>query len=212
MYNIHRRIPKTVSELYVNLGIKVFWYINLRWMLSHFEDMEKYIPSEARVLDVGCGYGLLANFIALKNEKRSVIGTDFSYSRITIASTTIKNRKNINFIKSDLNELDYTSYQTVAFHDVLHHFPYNIQDELLKRIYKQIKFGGIVLIKELDNRPVWKYCISYMLDTILYLGDSIFYRSKEQWQNTFRKIGFNVKTVPLYRDTILSSILYVCKK
>ena len=212
MNNIQRRIPKGVNNLYANLGIKTKFYINLRWILSHFEEIEERIPPEGCVLDAGCGYGLLANLIALKSKKRNVSGVDSSHKRISIAKQSIKNRKNINFLESDLRKIEFASYGAITFSDVLHHFPYNFQEELLTKIFKQIKQGEIILIKELDTHPILKYYLSYVIDKTLNLGRSIFYRSIDQWIHILKKIGFDLEIIPLQKSTILSSILYVCRK
>jgi len=212
MYNIHKKIPQEVNTLYAGLGFGARCYVVLRWMLSHFEEMERHIPNQAKVLDVGCGYGLFANFISLKSDKRCVIGLDNSHKRISIASRSSGNRKNLSFVEGDIVKGDITSYDVISFSDVLHHFSYNLQKELFEKIYKQIKPGALVLIKELDTKPFVKYFISYMLDTILYLGQTICYRSASSWKNMLNEIGFDVEIIPLYKNTILSSILCVCKK
>ena len=212
MYNIHNKIPQNVSRLYNNLGLKARWYIYLRWMLSHCNEMERYIPLESKVLDVGCGYGLFVNLVALKSDKRYVVGVDTSNKRISIAIATAKNRNNIEFIEKGIEEIDVGAYDIITFSDVLHHFSYDKQEEFLSNIYKQIKPGSVVMIKELDTQPFWKYLLSYTLDTVLYLGQKISYRSMGEWKDMLGKIGFNVEVVPLHKDTILSSILYICKK
>jgi 2-polyprenyl-3-methyl-5-hydroxy-6-metoxy-1,4-benzoquinol methylase len=207
-----KRIPSSLNELYATLGKETGWYINLRWRLSHFEEMEQYMPLQARVLDAGCGYGLLANLIALHSEQRYVIGVDSSEKRISLASRSIKNRKNINFLKKNLADVDFTTYDVIAFSDVLHHLSFDNQDSLLSKIYTQMKVGGLLLIKEIDTKPAWKYLVSFILDTILNLGQSICYRSQRQWEAALLGMGFSVSIIPLHKDTFLSSILYVCKK
>ena len=198
--------------MYDDLGLTARWYIVLRWMLSHFEEMENYISPDAKVLDIGCGYGLFVNLVSLKGDKRHAAGLDTSHERISIAARSAQNRKNISFIEKDVAEMDFAPYDTVTFSDVLHHFSYSAQEELLKKIHRQIRKGAVVLIKELDTRPFLKYYISYVLDTFLYLGQRISYRSLDSWKNVLNKIGFDVEAVILHKTTILSSVLYVCKK
>jgi len=212
MNNIQRRIPEGVSNLYANLGIKTKFYINLRWILSHFEEIEERIPPDGCVLDAGCGYGLLANLIAIKSKKRNVFGADSSHKRISIAKQSIKNRNNVNFMERNLRKVEFTSYGAITFSDVLHHFPYDIQEELLSKIFKQTRQGAIILIKELDTHPILKYYMSYVIDSTLNLGRSIFYRSIDQWKHILKKIGFDLEIIPLQKSTILSSVLYICKK
>lgn len=47
----------------ISLGTKLF--LHLRWWLTPYERMAAYVPKTGKVLDVGCGHGLLAMEMAL---------------------------------------------------------------------------------------------------------------------------------------------------
>lgn len=46
----------------ISLGTKIF--LHLRWWLTPYARMAAYVPKTAKVLDVGCGHGLLAMELA----------------------------------------------------------------------------------------------------------------------------------------------------
>ncbi len=47
----------------ISLGTKLF--LHLRWWLTPYERMAVYVPKTGKVLDIGCGHGLLAMEMAL---------------------------------------------------------------------------------------------------------------------------------------------------
>ena len=57
----------------------------LRLAICPFEEVARHVPHDASVLELGCGYGLLANLLALEAPSRSVIGIDSEPSRIAVA-------------------------------------------------------------------------------------------------------------------------------
>ncbi|MBI3814479.1 MAG: class I SAM-dependent methyltransferase [Nitrospinae bacterium] len=98
----NRGIPKTILEIYSSNSIIDRAYLNIRWRLCPFQKIEALIPQEGLIIDIGCGYGLLSNLIALKSHKRNVVGIDSSETRILTAQKTVKDRKNIKFLKQDI--------------------------------------------------------------------------------------------------------------
>lgn len=206
------RIPSELFRFYSGQGFKVALYAYLRWRLCPFEQIEKYIPREGRVIDIGCGYGLLANFLALKSNRRDVTGVDLSEKRISIAEKTSDNRKNIRFKLVNVLGLQLEKYCAMVMSDFLHHIDYKAQKELLLRCYQKIAPGGLLIIEEVDNRPLWKYWFNTMVDKILNIGEGIFFHNQREFQELLERIGFKVSIKKAHRGIPLSDILYICKK
>lgn len=74
-------IPTFLYQLYSKSKLWIKIYIKLRWQLCPFEKIERLIPKKARVIDIGCGFGLLANYLALTSEDRAAVGIDFFQKR-----------------------------------------------------------------------------------------------------------------------------------
>jgi ubiquinone/menaquinone biosynthesis C-methylase UbiE len=98
-------------------------------------------PGE-KVLDVGCGTGLLAEYVAgLVGPAGSVVGIDPLPLRITLAQQ--KERSNLSFqvgTASDLRDFPEASFAVVYLNAVLHWLP----DKLgpLREIHRVLKKGG----------------------------------------------------------------------
>jgi len=180
--------------------------------LCPFEEIERYVPKEGRVIDIGCGYGLLANFLVLRSSKRDVTGIDLSVGRISVAQKTTDNRKKIQFKLMDALDLQLGKYNAVIMSDFLHHIDCETQEELLARLYQKLPPGGLVIIEEVDSRPLWKYWFAIMSDKILNVGERQFFRNHREFQKLLERTGFHVKTKEVNKGIPLSDILFICKK
>ena len=161
---------------------------------------------------MGCGYGLLANFLVLKSTKREVTGIDLSVERIKVAQKTADNRKKIQFKPMDALDLQLEKYSTLVMSDFLHHINREAQEELLGRCYQDLPIGSFLIIEEVDNRPLWKYWFAIMSDNILNIGERQFFRNHREFKDLLQKIGFSVKTKKVDEHLPLSDILFICKK
>ncbi len=105
---------------------------------------ELAIAAGERVLDIGCGTGLLADHVAgLVGEAGSVIGIDPLPLRIEIAKRRI--RSNLDFrvgSAGDLHEFQAGSFDVVYLNAVLHWLPEKL--EPLRQILRLLRGGGRV--------------------------------------------------------------------
>jgi len=206
------RIPSDLFGFYSGQGLKVALYAYLRWRLCPFEQMEKYIPKEGRVIDIGCGYGLLANFLTLKSNRRDVTGVDLSEKRISVAQKTTDNRNKICFKSVNVLDLQLGKYCAMVMSDFLHHIDYKAQEELLVRCYQKIAPGGLLIIEEVDNRPLCKYWFNTIVDRMLNIGEGIFFRNQREFRELLEEIGFKVSIKKAHKGIPLSDVIYICRK
>lgn len=207
-----KKIPSEIKELYQGLGFKPNLYISLRWRLCPFEKIEKYLPKSGLILDLGCGYGLLTNLLALKSAQRQVIGIDNSPKRIEVAQLTIGNRSNIKFIRGDIQNLDLPECQGIAMSDFLHHLSNQVWQNLLIRVFNQLSPGGKLVIEEVNNKPFWKYLSNIFIDNLLYFGQKINFKSVNYWQKILKEIGFQVEIVSADQEIPLADVIFICTK
>jgi len=207
-----KRIPEELFSLYSGLGASVIWYARLRWRICPFEKIVEHVPLKGTVIDVGCGYGLLSNLLALASQERHVIGTDLSPRRIRIAQRTVKERRNIKFLLQDANSLKVEKCDVFVMSDFLHHLPYRHQEELLAVCYQKLSKNGLLIMEEVDERPYWKYQFTTIADGLLNLGKRIYFRSSSEYSKLLSRIGFQVRTETVDRGIPFSDVLYLCKK
>jgi len=205
-------IPKALENLYDRADWRQKLYVKLRWRLCPFEEVEKYVPQKGKILDLGCGYGILANFLTLKSKEREVLGIDGSAERIAVANLSIGDRKNIRFFSQDIKDVAPGSCRGVVMTDFLHHIPLAVSENLFKIIYEKLALGGTLVIQDADNFPRWKYFCSLLVDTLLNIGKPLYYRSALEWKKTLENFGFKVAIAKAQKDLPFPDIILICEK
>ena len=98
-----------------------------------------------KVLDYGCGIGLLSNAIIKKHPNLIVHGFDISSESIRIANENKENGQL--FFTDSLDELS-NDYDVILLVTVLHHVPINEREQVMKNILNHLKPGGCLIVIE----------------------------------------------------------------
>ena len=205
-------IPENVYRLYDGLQFWERWHVRLRWRLCPFLQIADHIPAEGRIVDIGCGRGLLANYLALGSSSRRVIGIDKQVKRIEAARASIKGRDNINFYLRDALELHDQEFDVIVVSDMLHHLTYPQQDKLLEHCYRILPEGGILLMEDVTPDPKWKWISHFLIDRTLNCGRRQNFRRLADWKRHLEKLGFEVEHFPAHRHIPLPDFLLKCRK
>lgn len=187
---MYRPYVKKLKKLYKKpLGVSLF--MKLRWakiLRAPYKEIEQLIPKDARIIDIGCGYGFFTNFLAISGPRRKVIGIEISGERLKHA---YKKLRNVEFIEGDIMNLNIDPCDVIVIIHMLHHLPsYKDQEIILKRCYEKISNGGLIIVGEIDNEPKWKSICSKFIDYLLYYGDSFHFRSSQEFKKLIEDIGF----------------------
>lgn len=199
-----------LSQLYSSQSIYVKLYVATRSKFLKMDYYLHFLPSYGLIIDIGCGYGVLANYIKLSLPNCHVVGIDTDSKRIDIAKSTIGKRDSIDFACRDATELEFPSCSSIIMTDFLHHT--HKQKEVIINSYKSLKEGGYLIIEEVDpsSNPILKYWISSLSDRILYPHSKSYFRTPEYWVNMLSRIGFIVETI--IPPSIVARIIYICRK
>ena len=203
-------------ELYKPFGFYVYAYAHLRaslklldFGLDHYSGM---LSGKGIFVDIGCGYGLVSNYLALRSPNNKVIGIDNDAKRIEIASKTIGDRDNIQFLNVDaVNWFMTEKCVMVVMSDFLHHVSCEGQKQILKHVYDNLQEDGIVLIAEVDpSASFYKYWQSYCFDRLFYPSPLHFHKP-DDWVKMLSEIGFKV-SINRSNNCFFARIDYVCTK
>jgi 2-polyprenyl-3-methyl-5-hydroxy-6-metoxy-1,4-benzoquinol methylase len=111
--------------------------------LRALEDLASLLPSEAAVLDLGCGAGVpVTRWLAHRGF--AVTGVDVSAKQLELARTYVPDGT---FLKADMTELVFgpESFDAVvAFHSIIH-VPRTEHPALLESIHRWLEPGGALL-------------------------------------------------------------------
>jgi 2-polyprenyl-3-methyl-5-hydroxy-6-metoxy-1,4-benzoquinol methylase len=202
-------LTREVVALYAPFGWWRQFYARFRLALSRLDQVEQFLPRAGRLLDLGCGYGVVANYLALASPEREVIGIDLDRRRIAVAQRTAANRENITFIAGDVTQVALPVCDTILMTDVLHHLDFKEQERSLIRLYSMLPANGRLLIQEVNTRPFFKYMCSHIADIVLYPLDRPHFRCSADWVTFLTGIGFRqVVTIPGDSKTIFARVSY----
>lgn len=154
----------------------------------------KLIPQNARVLDVGCGDGLISKLIQSKRSDIKIEGVD----------VLLRPKSNIQIKKFDGQHLPYAngSFDTVMFIDVLHHTD---DPAVLLREAARVS-NNCIIIKDHTKNSILAGPILHFMDLVgnARYGVTITanYWSQKQWQDAFSQmdlmINYWTQDVALY--------------
>lgn len=175
------------------------WY---RWCVSPFSEVVEIIPPSGLVVDMGCGFGLLANSIRERHPATQVLGIDIDERRINYARQSALNDNLLSFMACDWFTLPNRNVSAFVFMDVLHHLSAKMQHEVLEFCALRLAVGGSIIIKDVDTSPYWKYSCNWIFDHATSLlgvtrGMAFTYLSSEQWAQTGSQLGLTPQHLPL---------------
>jgi 2-polyprenyl-3-methyl-5-hydroxy-6-metoxy-1,4-benzoquinol methylase len=175
--------------------------------------IEPLIP-EGKIVDVGCGAGIIAMYIAQKNKKRSVTGYDFNKYRIANLNRVIKNNKTFSrlkfYAKDFTKDSKIISADAVLMVDLLHHVDKETQLELLKIVKSKLNKGGVLIIKEIAKDYSHRNFITWLLDKIITKGDKIYYRPIKEWIELLNMLGYDIKVMKKIPNLVYPHFILIC--
>jgi 2-polyprenyl-3-methyl-5-hydroxy-6-metoxy-1,4-benzoquinol methylase len=141
-------------------------------ILTLVPELTARLASGVRVLDAGCGRGLVAIRLAELYPRSQFVGVDLSEEAIAYARTeaTARGLQNVEFVVADLSDFDRTaeptSFDLVTTFDAVHDqaWPRN----LLKGIHRTLKPDGLYLMQDINGSSDVHKNLDHPLGPFLY--------------------------------------------
>jgi 2-polyprenyl-3-methyl-5-hydroxy-6-metoxy-1,4-benzoquinol methylase len=168
-------IARTAFEAYRDAPPVLRGLQALRPFICPIERLLREIRPGSRVLDVGCGAGLLLLAGALSGRVASGCGVDISERARQAArqalATTGKSAA-VDFQSAAVGELLPGPFDVVTLIDVMHHVPPVEQQGLFAAAANRVRPGGVLLYKDMCAKPRWKAWASRLHDLALAANGS----------------------------------------
>lgn len=183
----------------------------LRSFHANYEMIEQLVPRRGYVIDVGCGYGIFADYLARMSPGREVIGLEPNKRKRASAP---RNLPNLSFREQLLESFPDDYAEAIILYHVLHHLDsFESQEKLIHLAERILRPGGALVIVEVDRKPFWKFVVAWLVDHLLYLGDRIFYRQADEFKKVILSNGkFSVEQFRCDQKAPFSHVAFVAKK
>lgn len=158
--------------LYRNASPFSRFLIAARPAICPMQPLLNAVPNGSRVLDIGCGNGLLLAWLVLNNKIVAGLGCDVSLHALKGAQSMAEAYRAIS--GQDLLSfadcraaLPEGQFDLVSMVDVMHHIPQAKQSDLFLQAIARIKPGGVLLYKDMASRPWWRASANRLHDLLL---------------------------------------------
>jgi len=116
------------------------------------------LPRSGTVLDAGCGHGLFSLVAALDAPQRRIVGVDIDADKLDLARHAAVRLGVADRVQFDLTDGDLPDgrFDAVMCNDVLYLLGLERARKLLADMAARVAPGGVVLVKDMSDRPAWK--------------------------------------------------------
>lgn len=156
-------IAQQVFALYAHAPKRDRLHVKGRWKSCPVAAVDGAVPRAGRVLEVGCGHGLVSSYLALSSSEREVLGCDIDTRKIAVAShasSHVRPPARVEFRESDGASLPPGPWDAIVIVDVLYLLDRDAERALVARCADALVPGGVLVLKETDVKPRYKHLIA----------------------------------------------------
>jgi SAM-dependent methyltransferase len=188
------------------------------------------IPPGARLLDLGCGQGVLAALLATAREHRArgdwpaawpappdpvmMRGVDLRARDVERAQAALGSEAT--FLRADIRDADFGAVDAVVILDVLHYIDFAAQRDVLERVRTALGDNGVLLLRVGDQSPSLRFRFTDAVDRLVmalrgHRLERLYTRPLAQWTHELGDLGFAVEAIPMSQGTLFANVLIVAR-
>ena len=226
-----RSLCDSASAPYKRAG-RFAWHFargKLRWdpVFGHLVAAGLIAPG-ARVLDIGCGQGLLASLVRAAGHAAQsghwpsewaaaptgarVTGIELMPREVARARDALGD--SAEFVCADMRSAAFPEADAVVILDVLHYVPIDAQDAILARVRTALGGGGRLVLRVGDAAAQRRFASSQWVDRVVTLARGQPVRPRHgrtlaEWTRRLGELGFAVSSRPMHAGTPFANVLLV---
>lgn len=193
----------SIGDRYKDGGVGTHLYRWLRLERRGLRGLAAHFPVEGRIVDLGCGAGLLAHVLVEDAPGREVLGVDHDAFRVAALNVSAEGLP-IAGVEADLADFEIPACQGIALVDVLHFLDAEAQERLLDRCVAALEPGGVLVVRDPDPDARLKFDLAKLQERAstgfglshARLGH---YRRGPEWSFQLRLRGLQTRVLPLAR-------------
>lgn len=186
------------------------------------------LTGRARILDLGCGQGLLAAWLRAAAHcyergiwpvtwppapcPQSVRGMELMARAVARARRALG--PDCEVLQADIRSARFGSADAVVILDVLHYLPAPSQREVLQRVRAALPPGGLLLLRVGDADGGLRFRFTQWVDKLILLArghraPALHCRSIGQWRELLGECGFDSRAEPMSHGTPFANVLLI---
>ncbi len=196
-------------------------FVRARLFSAPFDEVVKHVTG-TRVLDVGCGHGLLCSMMAVGFPDRHVVGIDPDPRKIDWARRSVGKLGNTRFDVMTVDRLatiEPESFDSITVADVLYLLPEAEWPEFLAACHQLLKRGGRLLLKEAEDDGGWRTRKALLQEQVMvkllrrtHSSGAIGFSKRESTTALLQRAGFRVTEVlSLSQRSTTPHVLFVAE-
>ena len=186
-----------------------------------------------RVLDLGCGRGLLAAWFLTADSLAATgrwpvrfevpTGVEFHGVDLHVGACAAGNRAlqphfgaRVSLVSGDMCHADLNGYDAITILDVLHYIPFAQQERLLDQVRAALGPGGLLVTRVGNAQGGWRFRFSQWVDLAVACAQghwihSLHCRPLDDWTRALEARGFTVTVQPMSEGTPFANALLVAR-
>lgn len=171
------------------------------------------VPSGKRLLDLGCGQGLVASLLATAKVDAHVTGIDLMEREIARARAAVPQAT---FIAGDIAKTEFPAADVVLILDVLHYLDPAAQADVLRRVRAALQGGGTLFLRIGDESPSLRFRYTVLVDRVAsalrgHGFVKLHCRPLAAWRSELQSLGFRVEALPMSEGTPFANVLLAAR-
>ncbi len=158
------------------------------------------LRGKRKVLDVGCGFGLLGCYFSSLYPQIRYYGYDLNPRRIDMASRAARRLglNNITFHCQDACTMKLDEqFDAIMMVDLLHHITDDSKYALLKNCALHLAPDGRLIIKDVTTHPSLKLAFTWAMDVLVTRSYNMWYWDENKFLSTLQQLFDRVDTFPI---------------
>lgn len=126
------------------------WHARLRWWLDYrsFDYYHTLCPTEGKIYDLGCGYGILGFYLTYRSPKRKLIGVDADKEKIVVANHCYDKSPDLHFEHANILNVTIRDADVIFLGEELQYINGQDQERVLENCYSNLNEDGKIIISE----------------------------------------------------------------